>query len=179
MPIGEHPHAWRQEEAAEPIGCADADRPADRLFFAVRSSLCGGVGALNRFSPGKKPFAHFGQSIAAVAPVEKAAVQLFFERVNVACHRRVLGSELLGRSRKCPRPCDRQKISKVIPTLTGLSVRHRLLLINAHRLGIYGPSLHENTITRFGQRTNAVTDLSPLSGRMETTGRPWRQNNPL
>ena len=84
--------------------------------------------------------------------MEEAAVQLFFERVNVACYRRVFGSELLGRSRKCPPPCDRQKISKVIPTLTGLPVRHRLLLINAHRLGIYGPSLNENTTTRFGQR---------------------------
>jgi len=53
MPISEHPHAWRQKEAAEPIGCADANRPADRLSFAARSSLCGGVGALNRFAPGK------------------------------------------------------------------------------------------------------------------------------
>jgi hypothetical protein len=82
MPIGEHTHAWRQEEAAEAIGCADANRPADRLSFAARSSLCGGVGTLNRFAPGEKPFAHFRQSIAAVAPVEEAAVQLFFERVN-------------------------------------------------------------------------------------------------
>jgi hypothetical protein len=35
----------------------------------------------------------------------------------------------------------------------GLPVRHRLLLTDAHRLGIYGPLLNENTITRFGQRT--------------------------
>jgi hypothetical protein len=35
---------------------------------------------------------------------------------------------------------------------TWLPVRHRLLLISAHRLGIYGPSLNENTTTRFGQR---------------------------
>ena len=102
MPIGEHPHAWRQKEAAEPIGCADANRPADRLFFAVRSRLCGGIGTLNRFAPGKKPFAHLGQSIAAVAPVKEAAVQLVFERVNVACYCRVFGSELLGRSRSIP-----------------------------------------------------------------------------
>jgi hypothetical protein len=40
--------------------------------------------------------------------------------VNVARYRRVFCSELLGRSRKCPRPCDRQKISKVVPTLTWL-----------------------------------------------------------
>jgi hypothetical protein len=85
--------------------------------------------------------------------VDEAAVQLFFERVNVACYRRVFCFELLGRSRKCPRPRDRQKISKVVPTLTWLPVRHPLLLINAHRLGIYGASLNGNTITRFGQRT--------------------------
>ena len=28
-----------------------------------------------------------------------------------------------------------------------------MLLISAHQLGIYGPSLDDNTITRFGQRT--------------------------
>ena len=119
---------------------------------SLLAAAFGGVGPLNRLSPGKKPFAHLRQSMVAVAPVEEAAVQLFFERVNVASHRRVFCSELLGRSRKRPRPCDRQKISKVVPTLTWLPVRHRLLFISAHRLGIYGPLLNENTITCFGQR---------------------------
>jgi hypothetical protein len=45
------------------------------------------------------------------------------------------------------------KKSKIVPTLTSLPVRHRLLLINAHRSGIYGPSLNGNTITRYAQRT--------------------------
>ena len=103
---------WRQEWASEPIGCADANRPADRLSFAARRSLCGDVGPLNRLSL-SKPFAQLRQSIAAVAPVEEAAVQLFFERVNVVCYRRVFSSELLGRSRKCPRPCDRQKYRRL------------------------------------------------------------------
>ena len=52
MPIGEQPHARREEEAAEPIGCADANRPADRLSLIVRRSLCGGVGTLDRLGPG-------------------------------------------------------------------------------------------------------------------------------
>jgi hypothetical protein len=84
--------------------------------------------------------------------VEEAAVQLFFERVNVARYRREFCSE----PRPHPKgawPCECQKSSKVVLTLTGPPIRHRLLLINAHRLGIYGPSLNENTITRFGQRT--------------------------
>src|SRR5258707_572718 len=69
---------------------------------ASGSSLCGGVGALNRLGPGEKPFAHLRQSIAAVAPVEEAAVQLFFERVNVACHRRVFCSELSAAAESVP-----------------------------------------------------------------------------
>jgi hypothetical protein len=73
-----------QDEAAEPIGRAVANRPADRLSFAAGSSLCAGVGTLDRLGPGEKPFAHFRQSIASIAPVEEAVVQLFFERVNVA-----------------------------------------------------------------------------------------------
>jgi hypothetical protein len=38
MPVGESPHALRQEEAAEAIGCGDANRPADRLSFAASDS---------------------------------------------------------------------------------------------------------------------------------------------
>jgi hypothetical protein len=64
--------------------------------------------------------------------VEETAAQLAFKRVNVARDRRVFGAELLGRSRKRPRPCDREKVAEVIPILNGLSICHRLLLIDAH-----------------------------------------------
>ena len=109
MPVGERPHAWRKENAPKPIGCADANRPDDRLSFAARGRLGENVSALHRLGPSEKPFARVGQSIAAVALVEETAVQLVFKRVDVARHRRVFRAELLGRGRKRPRACDRQK----------------------------------------------------------------------
>ena len=75
------------------------------------------MGPLNRLSL-SKPFAQLRQSIAAVAPVEEAAVQLFFERVNVARYRRVLGPELLQQlSEKSGLsvPELTQKLSHVLP----------------------------------------------------------------
>jgi hypothetical protein len=110
MPVGECAHAWRQEDAPKPIGCADANRPGDRLSFAARSRLSENAGALDRLGPNKKPFARVGQSVTAVALVEKTAVQLVFKRLNVARHRRVLRAELLGCGRERPRPSNRQKV---------------------------------------------------------------------
>ena len=97
--------------------------------------------------PGKKSLARVGQSVAAVALVAAAlvketAVQLAFKRVNVPCDRRVFRAELLGRSRKRSRSCDREKVAEVVPTLSWLTVSHRLLLINAHQLGIWRPSFN-------------------------------------
>jgi hypothetical protein len=143
MPVGERPHARRQEDAAKPIGCADANRPGDRPSFAAHCRLGGNVGALDRLGPRKKPFTRVGQSITAVALVEEADLQLVFKRLNVARHRRVFRAELRGCSRKRPRPCDRQKVAKVVPILTWLPVCHSLpLLIKAHQLGICGRSLN-------------------------------------
>jgi hypothetical protein len=142
VPVGERPHARRQEDAAKPIGCADANRPGDRLSFAARGRLGENVSALERLGPRNKPFARLGQSVIAVALVEETAVQLVFECLNVTRHSRVFRAELLGCGRERPRPRDRQKVSKVVPILTWLSVCHRLLFISAHRLGIYSPSLN-------------------------------------
>ena len=116
--------------------------PDNRLSFAARGRLGEDVGALHRLGPSEKPFARVGQFVAGVALVEETAVQLVFKRLNVARHRRVFRTELLGCGRKRPRPCDRQKVSKVVPILTWLPVSHRPLLICAHRLRIYGPSLN-------------------------------------
>jgi hypothetical protein len=65
--------------------------------------------------PGKKWLARVGQSIAAVALVKETAVQLAFKLVNVPRDRCVFGAELLGRSRKHSRSCDRDKVAEVVP----------------------------------------------------------------
>src|SRR5258708_39488041 len=130
MPVGECPHARRQEDAAKPIGCADANRPDDRLSFAARRRLRENVGALDRLGAGKKPFARVGQSVAAITPVEETAVQILFKRLNVARHRRVFRAELLGRGRQRPRPSNCEKVSKIVPILAWLFVSHRPLLIS-------------------------------------------------
>jgi hypothetical protein len=57
----------------------------------------------------------------------------------------------------------RQKTGSCVSILTRRSVCHRLLRINAHRLGIYGPPLNENTITCLGQQTRrSARDLMKL-----------------
>src|SRR6266481_208240 len=142
MAAGECPHARRQEDAAKPIGCADANRPGDRLSFAACSRLRENVSALDCLGADKKSFARVGQSVAAVASVEETVVQLVFKRLNVARHCRVFRAELLGCARERPRPSDCEKVSDVVPILTWLFVAHRLLLINAHPLGIC-PSLNK------------------------------------
>src|SRR5580704_18655777 len=134
MAVGEDPHAWRQKYVSKPIRCANANQPADRLSFAARGRLCENVGALNCLGTGKQPFARLGQSVAAVALVEETAVQLVFKRLNVACHRRVFGAELLGCGRKGPRPADGEKVSKIIPILAWPFVAHRQLLVTALQL---------------------------------------------
>src|SRR2546430_12600270 len=44
----------RQEDAAKPVGCADANRPDDRLSFAARGRLGGNEGALDCLGADRK-----------------------------------------------------------------------------------------------------------------------------
>src|SRR6266404_9638386 len=134
-------------------------------LFAARGRFGESVGALDRFGPGKKPFARVGQSVAGVALVEETAVQLVFKRLNVARHRRVFRAELLGCSRKRARPRDRQKVSKVVPILAWLPVSHRWETGSQARIG--------TTFDTFWRsRGRARFRLQPSSSARNT--RRWR-----
>src|SRR5205085_1564864 len=80
-----------------------------------------------------------------------------------------------GANESVPARATAKKYRRLLPTLAGLPVRHRLLLINAHRLGIYGPLLNQNTFTHFGQRTSfRMRYRSPRPAKSSSTVWPTR-----
>jgi hypothetical protein len=80
-----YPHAWHQKDIPKPIGCADANRPADRLSSSARGRLGENVGALDRFGPSNEPFARVSQSVAGAVLAKETAVRRVFKRLECGC----------------------------------------------------------------------------------------------